>query len=169
LVNPAEYETECERDGDIESHHQHQGHWHLPFEPMALGCPRKVAGPFSRGDFGQFLDSPRRRKAVPHYFSTQAASQYLPRSAAPHRALSALIWINAHPFNSCSNFFMLSFTYRCPRTGQEVHGHVVVELINGQTYKLVTCTACGGTHLINPKTSRLLERANQDGQAFRAS
>ena len=33
LVNPSEYETERERDGDIESHHQHQGHWHLPFEP----------------------------------------------------------------------------------------------------------------------------------------
>jgi DNA-directed RNA polymerase subunit RPC12/RpoP len=64
---------------------------------------------------------------------------------------------------------MSSFTYQCPRTGQEVHGHVAAELINGQTYELVTCTACGGTHLIMHKTSRLLERANQDGQAFRAS
>jgi hypothetical protein len=53
LVNPAEYETEHERDGDIENHHQYQGHWHLPFEPIALGCPRKVTGPFSRGDFGK--------------------------------------------------------------------------------------------------------------------
>jgi hypothetical protein len=66
-------------------------------------------------------------------------------------------------------FLMMSFTYRCPRTGQEVHGHVVVELINGQTYELVTCTACSGTHLIKHKTGRLLERANQDWQAFRAS
>jgi hypothetical protein len=63
---------------------------------------------------------------------------------------------------------MMSFTYRCPRTGQEVYGHVVVELINGQTYELVTCTVCGDTHLINSKTGRLLERANHDGHAFRA-
>jgi DNA-directed RNA polymerase subunit RPC12/RpoP len=66
-------------------------------------------------------------------------------------------------------FLMMSFTYRCPRTGQEVHGHVVVELIDGETYELVTCTACGGTHLINSKTGRLLAHANQDGHAFRAS
>jgi hypothetical protein len=66
-------------------------------------------------------------------------------------------------------FLMISFTYRCPRTGQEVYGHVAAELINGETYELVTCTACGDTHLINLKAGRLLERANQDGQAFRAS
>jgi hypothetical protein len=66
-------------------------------------------------------------------------------------------------------FLMMSFTYRCPRTGQEVHGHVVVELINGQTYELVTCTACSDAHLINLEAGRLLKRANQDGQAFRAS
>jgi hypothetical protein len=49
----------------------------------------------------------------------------------------------------------------CPRTGQEVHGHVADELIDGETYELVTCTACGGTHLINPKTGRLLEQAKK--------
>ena len=58
-------------------------------------------------------------------------------------------------------FLMMSFTYRCPRTGQEVHGHVAAELINGETYELVTCTACGDTHLINLKAGRLLERANK--------
>ena len=58
-------------------------------------------------------------------------------------------------------FLMISFTYRCPRTGQEVHGHVADELIDGETYELVTCTACSGTHLINPKTGRLLEQAKK--------
>ena len=59
------------------------------------------------------------------------------------------------------SFSMISFTYRCPSTGQEVHGHVADELIEGETYEVVTCTACGGTHLINPKTGRLLEQAKK--------
>jgi hypothetical protein len=55
---------------------------------------------------------------------------------------------------------MLSFTYRCPRTGQIVHGHVADDLISGsETYEPVTCTACGGIHLINHKTGKLLEQA----------
>jgi len=69
----------------------------------------------------------------------------------------ALIWINTHPFNSCSPFLMMSFAYRCPRTGQQVHGHLADDLIDGETYEPVTCTACGGTHLVNPKTGKLLE------------
>jgi predicted RNA-binding Zn-ribbon protein involved in translation (DUF1610 family) len=59
------------------------------------------------------------------------------------------------------SLLMISFTYRCPRTGQEIHGNVAVELINGETYELVTCTACGGTHVINSKTGRLLEPAKK--------
>ena len=35
------------------------------------------------------------------------------------------------------------------------------KLIDGETFELVTCTACGGTHLINPKTGRLLEQAKK--------
>jgi|SRR5690242_8659583 hypothetical protein len=58
-------------------------------------------------------------------------------------------------------FLMISFIYRCPKTGQEVHGRVADRLIDGETYELVTCTACGGTHLINPKTGRLLEQAKK--------
>jgi len=54
---------------------------------------------------------------------------------------------------------MISFTYRCPRTGQQVHGHLADNLIGSETYEPVTCTACGGTHLIDPKTGRLLEEA----------
>jgi hypothetical protein len=54
---------------------------------------------------------------------------------------------------------MISFTYRCPRTGQVVRGHVADELIGSETYEPVTCTACGGTHLIDSKTGKLLEEA----------
>jgi DNA-directed RNA polymerase subunit RPC12/RpoP len=55
---------------------------------------------------------------------------------------------------------MMSFAYRCPRTGQEVRGHVADDLIgSGDAYESVTCTACGGTHLVNPKTGKLLEEA----------
>ena len=54
---------------------------------------------------------------------------------------------------------MISFKYRCPRTGQEVHGHAADDLIEGEAYEPVTCTACGGAHLVDPKTGRLLEQA----------
>jgi hypothetical protein len=54
---------------------------------------------------------------------------------------------------------MISFKYRCPRTGQEVHGHLADDLMGSDTYEPVTCTACGGTHLVDPKTGRLLEEA----------
>jgi len=52
---------------------------------------------------------------------------------------------------------MISFTYRCPRTGQIVHGHVADDLISSEIYEPVTCTACGGTHLVNQKTGKLLD------------
>jgi len=55
-------------------------------------------------------------------------------------------------------FSMTPFTYRCPRTGQIVHGHLADDLINsGEMYEPVTCTACGGTHLVNQKTGKLLD------------
>jgi len=58
-------------------------------------------------------------------------------------------------------FLMISFTYRCPRTGLIVHGHAADDRINGEVYEPVTCTACGGTHLINPKTGKVLEQAKK--------
>jgi hypothetical protein len=46
--------------------------------------------------------------------------------------------------------------------GQEVHGHIGDDLIgNGDVYEPVACTACGATHLVNPKTGRLLEEADR--------
>jgi hypothetical protein len=50
---------------------------------------------------------------------------------------------------------MMSFTYRCPRTGQIVHGHVADDLISSEIYEPVA--ACGGTHLVNQKTGKLLD------------
>ena len=55
-------------------------------------------------------------------------------------------------------FSMTLFMYGCPRTGQIVHGHFANDLISsGETYDRVTCTACGGTHLVNQKTGKLLD------------
>jgi hypothetical protein len=54
---------------------------------------------------------------------------------------------------------MISFTYRCPRTGQYVHGHVANDPIGSDTYKPVTCSECGQPHLVNVKTGELLEEA----------
>ena len=55
---------------------------------------------------------------------------------------------------------MTSFKYRCPRTGQEVHGHTADDLMSSsERYEPVTCTACGRTHLVNLKTGDLLEEA----------
>jgi len=56
---------------------------------------------------------------------------------------------------------MVHFTYRCPRTGQEVHGRGANELTDGENYEPVTCTACGRVHLINPKSGKVLESAEK--------
>ena len=56
---------------------------------------------------------------------------------------------------------MIAFVYRCPRTGQQVHGHFADQLISGEIYEPVTCTACGGIHLVNPKTGKVLEAAKK--------
>ncbi len=54
---------------------------------------------------------------------------------------------------------MVSFVYRCPRTGLKVQGWIADELINGEIYEPVTCTACGRVHLVNPKTGTVLAPA----------
>ena len=58
---------------------------------------------------------------------------------------------------------MISFAYRCPRTGQQVRGHAADDLIaSGETFEPVTCTACGRIHLVNLKTGKLLEEAERE-------
>jgi hypothetical protein len=54
---------------------------------------------------------------------------------------------------------MVHFTYRCPRTGQEVHGRIANELTDGDVYEPVTCTACGRVHLVSPKSGKVIESA----------
>ncbi len=56
---------------------------------------------------------------------------------------------------------MVHFTYRCPRTGQQVQGQVADDLTNGETYEPVTCIACGRVHLVNPKSGKVLESAKK--------
>ena len=53
---------------------------------------------------------------------------------------------------------MVPFTYRCPRTGQLVQGWASADkLTGGEIYEPVTCTACGWTHLVSPKSGKVLE------------
>ena len=66
-----------------------------------------------------------------------------------------------HTLGAAAGRLRVDLNQAIPRTGQEVHGHFADKLIDGETYELVTCTACGGTHLINPKTGRLLEQAKK--------
>jgi hypothetical protein len=56
---------------------------------------------------------------------------------------------------------MIAFVYRCPATGLKVQGHLADELLDGETYESVTCTACGRVHLVNPKSGRVLEPAKK--------
>jgi hypothetical protein len=56
---------------------------------------------------------------------------------------------------------MVPFTYRCPRTGQQVQGWAADDLTEGETYEPVTCTACGRVHLINSKSGKVLESAEK--------
>jgi hypothetical protein len=53
---------------------------------------------------------------------------------------------------------MTTFVYRCPNTTLRVQGFSVDEVPDGGAgayYVTVTCTACRGLHLVNPKTGRV--------------
>ena len=52
---------------------------------------------------------------------------------------------------------MVPFTYRCPRTGQQVQGWAADDLTDGEIYEPVTCIACGRIHLVNSKSGKVLE------------
>ena len=55
---------------------------------------------------------------------------------------------------------MVTSTYRCPATGYRVEGRgpdpETVRAGPLTTYVAETCPACGGLHIVNPATSRLL-------------
>src|SRR6516164_949071 len=53
---------------------------------------------------------------------------------------------------------VLTFTYRCPRTGLQVQGRVAFDYpTDCEIYDPVTCTACGRVHLVNPKSGKMLD------------
>jgi hypothetical protein len=56
---------------------------------------------------------------------------------------------------------MVPFTYRCPRTGQQVQGWAIDALAEGELYEPVTCTACGRVHLVNRKSGKVLGLRNE--------
>ncbi len=51
---------------------------------------------------------------------------------------------------------MRAFVFRCPATGLNVQGWTTDDADAGETYEPVSCTACMRTHLVNPKTGRVL-------------
>jgi hypothetical protein len=63
-----------------------------------------------------------------------------------------------NPFGSLR---MVPFTYRCPRTGQQVQGWAADDLIDGEIYGPVTCIACGRILLVNFKSGKVLESAKK--------
>jgi len=56
---------------------------------------------------------------------------------------------------------MRPFLYRCPATGLSVQSFVADaapddDAANGESYESVTCIACKLTHLVNPKSGKVL-------------
>lgn len=48
------------------------------------------------------------------------------------------------------------FLFRCPQTGLNVQAHLSAHEVPQQTYVAQHCLACGGVHLVNPRTGRLM-------------
>ena len=50
------------------------------------------------------------------------------------------------------------FLFRCPLTGYNVQGQVDVVLqdLPEQSYRATDCIACRSTHLVNPRTGKLM-------------
>jgi hypothetical protein len=53
---------------------------------------------------------------------------------------------------------MPPFVYRCPNTGFNVQGWVADDPTEGEgeIYAAITCTICTQTHLVDPKTGKVL-------------
>jgi hypothetical protein len=49
------------------------------------------------------------------------------------------------------------FVYRCPNTNLNVQGRIESDPTDQEadSYEVVTCTACTGVHLVNPKTGKV--------------
>lgn len=54
---------------------------------------------------------------------------------------------------------MVAFIFRCPTTGANIQGWVADDgeaKTNDDAYRALTCVLCRQTHLVNPKTGRVL-------------
>jgi hypothetical protein len=58
---------------------------------------------------------------------------------------------------------MAALIFFCPNTGLRVQGWFAEELLDEtDTYETVTCTACGQTHIVNPKTGKTLGAEDEE-------
>ncbi len=53
---------------------------------------------------------------------------------------------------------MATFLYHCPTTGMKVQGFVAEDpnKRDDNSYRPVTCAVCARTHLVNPKTGKVI-------------
>lgn len=73
--------------------------------------------------------------------------------------------IKARPAPLRQNANMMTFFYRCPSTDLRIAGqHQAWPLPAGplDTYVAQSCPACGGLHIVNPATGRLLSQERRD-------
>jgi hypothetical protein len=55
---------------------------------------------------------------------------------------------------------VLTFIYKCPVTALNGQGHVPrldyeEQVAKGHHYQSLTCTVCGGAHLVDPRTGKV--------------
>lgn len=56
---------------------------------------------------------------------------------------------------------MVAFLYRCPATGYDVQGYVADDASEDEVdFHPMICPACTRTHLVNPKTGKVLGAAD---------
>ncbi len=54
------------------------------------------------------------------------------------------------------------FIFRCPNTGLIVHGWIADDpTADDDAFEPMTCTACTRTHIVNPKTGKVLGADDQ--------
>lgn len=60
---------------------------------------------------------------------------------------------------------MPAILFRCPNNGQRAQGWIADDpiLLGDLSYDTVSCAACGQSHMINPKTGKVL--GEDDGKA----